>query len=108
MAEAGALTGSPSLRPCSGSAAWQSPAHAPVESGVHPPGPSSPAPPLLRLGQPPLPPLAGLQLALGLVQGVRCGLSPPLPEPATAHPVAGLVLDGGSGGWREAQHASRG
>lgn len=63
---------------------------------------------LLQLGQPQsqplLPPFAGLQLALGLVQGVECGLCPPLPEQRTAHLVAVLILDVGSSRWWEAQH----
>lgn len=70
--------------------------------------PFFPCPLLLQLGQPQpqplLPPLAGLQLALGLVQGIECSLSPPLPEQGAAHLVAVLILDVGSSGRREAQH----
>lgn len=62
-----------------------------------------PCPFLLQLGQSQpkslLPPLAGLQLALGLVQSIESCLGSPLPEQGTPHLVAVLILDVGSSRW---------
>lgn len=70
-----------------------------------------PGPFLLQLGQsqpkPLLPPLAGLQLALGLIQSIKSCFSSPLPEQGTPHLVAMLILDVGSSRWWQPQHVCR-